>query len=645
MPCLPRRNFWLLILCFATCCPVVSGLAVAANNDNSENFEELIDQAKTRFEPISPEQVELARNELAQAAQALEDLLIPGSQRGEAWKRYLRWQGVQESLSEPDKPNLAALNETLGRLNAGADGVQLAEFRRVAEAIDRYVDLAAVARSRDQQKFVSAQLDLLSKYLERYQQAPSTRARFEIERRLDFFTGIGQAKELITALRNHFNHPNIRAEISEQFLNSIAGKPVDDVASVRDCILGTAIRGTGRTVGTVRVETVPNTRRAAVVLHLDGVTYSETKGYKDPVVIRSSGTTPFTATKRIELEDANFWNYPARVNASTSTVTRSVSKQGGGFGAKFVEKIGKKKVAEKKPRANFIAARHAEDRIAENLDEELLPKLQDARYEYENQFKKPFADRNATPRSIAFSSTRDALHFDMLQAGDGELGADNSPPAFPSGHAVTVRVHETGAANVAATILGGATLSQKTKAGKPKLNVELPKKLREAIDTAREEADTEPAEDDSREFKPWSIVFRRLRPVTLQFSDNKVQLRLHAVRISVAEENYDGWDIVVNYGMHVQNGGLTLIRDGDIEVIPTSFDPAEDKGLSSRQVGTRGVLAKELNRQADAGRGFPEEIEIPMIDLPEKIAEHGPLMLENAASEAGWLSLGWVAPE
>lgn len=641
MLCMHRSNLCLSILLTAACCLSACRPTFALDEQTAA----LIEQAKTSYEPVTPDEVEAARDELAEAAQQLEKLLIPGSRRGEAWKRYLRWEGVQQSLSEPLNPTLAALNETLGRLNAGANGVQLPEFRRVAVAIDQYVDLASVARSRDQQKFVSMQLDLLNKYLDRYQQQPSARARFEIERRLGFFSGIGRATELTTALRNHFNHPNVRAEISEQFLNSIASKPVDKVSEVRDCILGTTIRGTGRTVGSVRVETVPNTRRAAVLLHLDGVTYSETKGYKDPVVIRSSGTTPFTATKRIELDDANFWNYPARVNASTSTVTRSVRKQDGGFGSKFIEKIGEKKVAEKKPRSNFIAARHAEDRIADNLDDELLPKLQDARYEYQNQFKKPFADRNATPRSVSFSSTSQALNFDMLQAGDGELGADTAPPAFPSGHAVAVRVHETGAANVAAAILGGATLSQKTKEGKPKLNVELPKKLREAIDKAREEADAEPTEDDGREFKPWSIVFRRLRPVTVEFADSMVKLRLHAARINVAEEKYDGWDIVVNYGMHVQNGGLTLVRDGEIEVIPTSFDPVEDKGLSSRQVGTRGVLAKELNRQADAGRGFPEEIEIPMIDLPEKIAEHGPMMLQDAASESGWLSLGWIAPE
>ncbi len=383
----------------------------------------LIDQAKASYQPVTAAQVEVARSELATAAYDLEQLLIPGSGRGERWKSYLKWGGLQASLAAATNPNLTDLRNSLDRLRAGADGVQLPAFRRTADALEKFIDLATIERASDQQAFIDRQLDLLTKYVDRYETAPSARARFEIERRLDFFAGIGQATDLVAALRNQFGRPNVRAEISENLLSRVVSKPVDKVAPVSDYILGTTIRGTGRTTGTLDVETVPSNQRAALLLHLDGVTNSETRGYNDPVVIRSSGTTPFTATKRIELEDANFWNYPARVSATTSTVTRSVQKQGGGLGSRLISRIGEQQVAEKKPRANYIASRHAEDRIANNLEEELLPKLQDARYEYENQFKRELARRNAVPRAIHFSTTDQSLHFDMLQAGRGELGA------------------------------------------------------------------------------------------------------------------------------------------------------------------------------------------------------------------------------
>ncbi|WP_442482711.1 hypothetical protein [Aeoliella sp. SH292] len=644
MPCPFRLAARLGFLLIGVASLVAAGESLAI----SEQLSAAIEKAKAEFTPVTAEEATAARESLATSVATFEKYLVPGSPRGEVWKNYLEWNHVQAALANTGTTTAEELNglrRTLDRFRSGASGLEQSHFRHVASAIERFVEIESVARAKDQQKFIEQQLDVLPKYIDRYEADGSTRARFEIERRMELFASINRAPELVLALRNEFNHPNLQAKLSENFLTRIVNKPVDDIGPVTDCILGTSIRGTGHTTGSVSIETVPNDTRAEVVIRLNGVTCSETNGYNDPVVICSSGTTPFNAVKRVAFEDQEFWNYPASVSATTSTKTRSVQKQGGGLGSAIIARIGERQVEQKKPQANAIASRHAEDRIAKKLEDELLPKLQDARYEYEYAFKKPLADRNAEPRMIGFSSTDHSLHFELLQAGRGELAADQAPGEFPDGHDLEVRLHETGAANLASAILAGATLSQKTKEGRPKLDVELPKQLRKWIDEAREEAETEPQEDDGREFKPWALTFRRQRPVTIDFRDQKVVIRIHAANIQVGAEPYAGWDIVVTYGMHVQNGGLTLVRDGDIEVIPTAFDPADGGGLNNRQVGQRGVLAKELNRQAEAGRGFPEEIEIPMIDLPENIAEHGPLMLENAASDAGWFSLGWLLPK
>jgi hypothetical protein len=33
-----------------------------------------------------------------------------------------------------------------------------------------------------------------------------------------------------------------------------------------------------------------------------------------------------------------------------------------------------------------------------------------------------------------------------------------------------------------------------------------------------------------------------------------------------------------------------------------------------------------------------------VLELPENLAKHGPLLLQDASSDSGWLSLGWVLP-
>ena len=609
-----------------------------------EQMAKAIEQAKTDYQPVSDEELQAAQTELATAGEELETLLIPGSDRGERWKKYLKWEGVQNSLANADKPDLAALSTTLGKLSSGADGTELPQFRRVRLAISKYLDLAQIGRISDQNKAINRQLDLLTTYLDRYATEPSPRTRFEIERRLGFFSGIERSEGLTDLVFDQFDEPNLKVEVSEHLLNTLIGEPVDDEAPVTDCILGTSIRGTGWTTGTISLETVPNDNRATIQIRVDGITRSRTLGFNDPVVIRSTGTTPFVATKKLEFEDTNFWNYPTQVSATTSTVTQSVEKQGGGFGSRIIAAIGEQKVNENKPRANFIAARHAEERIANNLNDELLPKIQDARYEYLYSFKQPLADRDAEPKLVHFSSTDHSIQVDLLQSSGGQLGADSLPAELPEAVDVSIDLHETGVANMLATYLSGAKLSQKTKDADPKLDVTLPEFVTKAMDKAREEADTEPAEDDNREFKPWSIVFRRDRPVSVEFADNQVKLTLHATTIAAGDDTYEGWDIIVAYELSIQEGELTLVRTGEIDVLPTSFDPADGKGLSSRIVGLRGNLAKELNRQADAGRGFPKEINIPSLKLPERFEDHGPLVIEQAKSQGGWLSLGWNLP-
>ena len=604
----------------------------------------LIEQAKSDFQPISAEEVAAAQANLIGSAAQFEQALATGSRRAEEWKRYLKWEGVQQALSQPGAASPKLLRDSLDKFRSGADGVELPIFRRVASDLQRYADLLAMEQLSQRQDFASKLLDDLSKYLDRYEANPTSRARFEIERRLDLLSSLGRVPQLTAAIRNQFNHPNVCLELSEQFLSRVATKPINDVGPVNDCILGTTIRGMGNTTGMVTLETVPSDDRALLMLRLEGTTLSETKGYKKPVVIRSSGTTHFTATKQIALEDADFWNYPTQVHATTSTHTRSVQKQGGGFGSRFIETIGTKKVAEKKPQANAIAADHAEVRIADGLEEELLPKLQNARFQYQNKFKKALQQHGAEPTWVAFSTTDHSLNVNILQTGRGQLGAETRSPDFSVVSDLSLQLHETGASNLASAMLAGATLSQQTRDGHPALNVELPSWLRDAIDEAREEQEAKQPTDAGRHFKPWSIRFRRLRPVTIEFAENRVNIRLHAAQISAGDDSYNGWDILVSYTLQPQEGGLQLARTGEIEVIPTRFDPAGGKGLTNKQVALRGNLAKELNRQAEAGRGFPSTIDIKPLQLPSKIAQHGPLLLEEATSKGGWLSLGWLLP-
>ena len=96
--------------------------------------------------------------------------------------------------------------------------------------------------------------------------------------------------------------------------------------------------------------------------------------------------------------------------------------------------------------------------------------------------------------------------------------------------------------------------------------------------------------------------------------------------------------------MDPQNGGLLLTRSGDVDVLPTNFDPATGRGLSTRQVGLRSNLIKVINDLTNQGDGFPKTLEMPMIRLAGELADLGTLALEGSKSENGWLTLTWNLP-
>ncbi len=611
--------------------PVASRLLASPLGDKAR-------EAVAEYRPVDETQLEAARARLGQAALRLETFLKPGSEKGESWKRFLKWEGVQKQLDPAAEFAGGPLLETLALLRRNENGLELAPFQEAAAAIENYTNTAAVAGLGDQAKLFEVQLTQLAKYLDRHAETPTPRSRYEIERRLYLLENIGALPDFTRSVRQELARPNAFVEVNEGVLVRLVAEPVSDVGPVTDCILGTSISGTGYTSGTVRAETRPSDDGAMILFVIEGTTQSDTVGTNGPVVIRSDGTTNFTATKQVKFTDETFWNYPATASASTTSITRSIKKQGGGLGSRIIESIAQQRVAEQKGQANAIAADHAEVRIANSLDDDLLPRLRKARKSYEQEFQKPLARVNSKPNLLHFSSTSDHLLATARVNSTGELAADSPAPTINQSGDVVVKLHESAPANFLSAWIGGATLSQQTVDESPSLDVTLPDWLEEAIDEARAKRDEDRLPEDADEFQPWSIRFRRQRPVSFAFGDNSVAVTIHAALIQAGSDAYANWDVSAKYQMHTQNGQLILIRQGEIEVIPSAFDPADGGRLTNRQVALRGNLAKEINRLSENGRGFPESAEIGPIDLSEDSDKLNMLSFDTLTTANGWLS-------
>ena len=211
-------------------------------------------------------------------------------------------------------------------------------------------------------------------------------------------------------------------------------------------------------------------------------------------MIRSTSDTNFTATKRVELTDKAFTATGSRSHATTDTHLKSVSKRGGGLGSRLVSNIGMDRAREKERQAERIASDHAEDRIDRRFNDELNDKLRDARKRYEDEYRRPLVRRGALPEHIRFSSDKDSVNLEIAQASRSQLGAAGAPPEAPSGHDMSMRLHDSAVNNYTASLLGGATATQNQPDEDLKFDVKLPDWMKDAWNNRKTDAADAPAD-------------------------------------------------------------------------------------------------------------------------------------------------------
>jgi len=587
--------------------------------------------------------IETSRRRLATAAVRLEQALVPGSQQGEAWKEYLRWQGVQPQLSPGARLDRRSLRTTLDQLSTGAEGLERPEFRTAAGAIQQLDDWARLARSRNPVGVYRKRQTDLAEFLTRDPQALDSFVGHKIEEQYDFLVGLGQSPQFIAALKRELVQPNIYGATSQQFLNQIAQRPVAEVRPIRDSILGTRITGSGDTRGTITLRLAPSVGSARLNFLLSGAIASSTRGVNGPVVICSAGDTCFQGTKTVELTDDSFRILPAGVRASTQSRTRSIRKTGGRLGKRLVESIARKKVAESRGQANAIASRKAETQISEEFNEQVVEEVRLARQQYDNRLRKPLRRRGAGLQNVVLSTTESQLQLVALEANSRQLGAPGAPPTAPGGD-VALRLHQSALNNLAEAFLGGATI-QRRAADKPtEIDAVLPKRLRESI------ANQASGDEPQQAFRPWKIVLRRKRPLTFLFNAGQATAIIHTALIEVdkgddEKATFKDWDLHVTYQPVRQAGQWYAELKGGIQAFPTEFDRTKPGArMKSGPRAIRQNLATQFTKRAEEDPNFPRRVKLGPLDLArlEKPGLHD-LVLQSVLPADGWLSLSFMA--
>ena len=235
------------------------------------------------FRPVTAQQVEQARRDAVAASGGLERFLARGSaDNAAAWKEYLRWDDLQQSISADGPPDPRQLADVLAPQYSGEPGLELPPFAALRDALLRYRRLLLAENDENVATLYQEQLAAIEKDLESGI-AQSGGPLGDLAARLEWLEQLGQAPKLVKEIRQQFSRPNLLVSTSAETINRGFDEPVFETTPVSEMILQTYVTGTAQTVGNVSASLLPMNDQAAIEVTLSGVATSQTVGRQSPV--------------------------------------------------------------------------------------------------------------------------------------------------------------------------------------------------------------------------------------------------------------------------------------------------------------------------------------------------------------------------
>lgn len=568
------------------------------------------------FIPFGKGTAQETQARLKASVDALDERLKRAGPNGEDWRRYLAWEELIEQLSRGEQADLDRLDAIYYKFDAGFEGLGLYWFSDVRRSLRDWLIVLRATDPRELEGNYRAVLEALAKELESLGESPSAEQTVRIGQLLGWLRDARQAPWLVEHVGRRFSRPNFEAHVSAEVVQSGLDRPVEDVAPVVDVILGTQIQGTGRTEGVIKSSLLPNPQAVEILLHFTGTTFSTTVGYHGPAQIYTTGQTTLQAEKKLWISSEGLQTAPSVAQAQTQTTIDGIGLVRGG---RLVQRIAWKRTCQTKPQAEWLAARHGEQRLQCRLDEQVEDQIADANLRLAKRLRQPLEERRLWPAQVHLCSTDQAIEFVMLEARPEQLAAVAEPPPVPGEVDLVLRVHETMVNNSTASALSGMILTDE--------HFQQVGQEEGLIGQLFKELPTE------REGEPWALYFAHGQPVLVRFRDGKFTVTIHGRAFRRGGTSYPGMDITAEYRIEKGGQGHRAVREGALRIFPPDFEPGRQFSVQEQ------VLRDLLQRRFE--KIFPPEMLPQPLLLPESWKSAGKMELCHWETRDGWLTLAW----
>lgn len=547
------------------------------------------------------------------------DRLLARSKSGADWRAYLDWPAAKAQAAGGKALDVETLLPLYRRFDAEENGLEMYQFVAVRRALAAAIEVVVAVTNDRAAETYQKRIDKLAGLMKVAARERTTESLDGVGPLLARLSESRQAAGVVARIRGLVDRPNLHLHVEEKLLGTAVNRAVDRVAPVNEVVLGTPVRGIGRTSGMVLLDFLPSADRAVTQLTFTATNRATTRSSKGPVTVCSEGMTDLYARRRIFVDDERVWTEPITASASTSTRTTGIGVHKR-FGRKLIRRIASKKVAEIRPRAEAVSERKAREKVRQEFDRETSAAIARASRDYQQKFRKPLRERGWYPELLRMSTTSDRLAVVARKALADQIAAFSDPPEADAGAVLGVRLHETVVNNAAEITLAGRTITQEF----------VEEQLKERDGKLPESLTSDPDQP------PWSITFAKRKPVELDADDGRVKLTIRGSRYTSGERSFPAMDIWVTYRIESEAGVTRLFRDGDVQIYPPGFEPGGEEKLSVSETSLRRILQKRF------GRVFKEVVDIEPLELPGELAAAGPLPLQQlVARRDGWVAVGW----
>jgi hypothetical protein len=431
-----------------------------------------------------------------------------------------------------------------------------------------------------------------------------------------------QAPEIVAAARRLAPAANVWLSVSQDFIVRTTSEPLDRTDPLTDTVLGTTVHGTSHLVGTMAAVPVPAKGEAILEARLAGDADTEGWGYNGPVRACVVGRASVQAAGEIRFGPAGF-----RVGAATAHVcatgrpTRMWTTCRSHLANGLITCIAWRRSRQTQQLGDRIASQHAEDRLEQQLSEELRGRVAKLQRGYDTRFRHPLLRYEAFPRHFQAGSQAGGAAVEMLVADAVQLGAWSEPPSSEHVAPLQAQIHETALNNLADTMLAGRQVSEQ----------DLQQFTSSLLGAESRES---PAVRDAVD-----IALAPQRPLTFRIQDAMLEIRIRATQFVRGRTRYPAMHMILKYRVERDGDQLVATQAGEPEIVPQDFEQQGSRTLSAREVAARRLIATMLERELAA------RYELSRIRLPEQSEVAEELIITHLVARDGWLDLGARRPD